>query len=168
MPVQGFLPSMKLASNVAATGHDGPNVPSPSEKPFVLDFYQGLFKSSAIMVIPKDTLHCGLCPSPADLYPGRFSVRWLLDHANELEMVKLPWQKREAMRCQAWATKRAASAAAGAPAAGGDKSPVSSNHGLHAFPVSCLGPTYLVEKRATLGTTPSSCFGPSSANQGWC
>ena len=32
MPVRGFLPPMKLASHVAATGHDGPNVPSPSEE----------------------------------------------------------------------------------------------------------------------------------------
>ena len=120
------------------------------------------------MVVSKEPLLCGVYPIAGDLYPGRFSVRWLLDHANELNMGRLPWDKRQAMRCEARATEGAASAAPEAPASGGDKSPVSTNHGLHAFPVSCLGPTYLVEKRATLGTTPSSCFGLSSANQGWC
>ena len=121
---------------------------------FLCNCYLALFKMSATM--------------SADLYPAGYPIRWLLDHEKELELVELPLPHREAMRNAARATPCAASAAPGAPAAGGDKSPVSTNHGFNAFPVSCLGPPYLVEKRATLGTTPSSSFRPSSANQGWC
>jgi hypothetical protein len=117
------------------------------------------------MVVPKDSLSCGLGKMS---YSCRYSFRWLVDHEHELKLVDYPMAEREAMRIEHRKPKGAASAAPGAPAAGGGKSPGSTNHGLNAFPVSCLGPTYLVEKRATLGTNPSSCFGPSSANQGWC